>query len=201
MDTVLPLTKKQKTVPGETRKSWTWHYYLTRELEDGIIEHVEVCKNVYYNTLQVKEKFVRVAVSSTTTGIAKQDQRGKKAPANKTKAGNLQTVHDHLNMFQKVESHYSRKDSKKLYIADTSNFHKLTIMKMCNLYKEKCSDDNIKPVGYDTYRKEFHKMNLAIYKHKKDQCKTCVAFLNKTPNDEQKKEQEKHVKKKTMHTS
>ena len=81
------------------------------------------------------------------TGIAKQDQRGKKAPANKIEAGILQTVHDHLNMFQKVESHYSRKDSKKLYIADTSDFYKLTIMKMYNLYKEKCSDDNIKPVG------------------------------------------------------
>ena len=157
------LTKKQETVPGESRKPWTWHYYLTRESENGIIERVEVCKNVYYNALQVKEKFICVAVSSATTGIAKQDQRSKKAPANKTKAGNLQTVHDHLKMFQKVESHYSRKDSKKLYIADTSNFHKLTIMKMYNLYKEKSSDDNIKPVGYDTYRKEFQKINLAIY--------------------------------------
>ena len=39
-------------------------------------------------------------------------------------------------------------------------------------------------------------MNLAIYKPKKDQCKTCVAFQNKTPNDEEKKEQEKHLKKK-----
>ena len=42
-------------------------------------------------------------------------------------------VHDHLNMFQKVESHYSSKDSKKLYIADNYNFHKLTIMKMYHL--------------------------------------------------------------------
>ena len=92
-------------VPGESRKSW---HYLTRELEDGIIERLKVCKNVYYNALQVKEKFVRVAVSSATTGIAKQDPRCKKAPANKTKAGNLQMVHAHLSMFQKVESHYSR---------------------------------------------------------------------------------------------
>ena len=66
------------------------------------------CKNVYYNALQVKEKFVRVAVSSATTGIAKQDPRCKRAPANKTKAGNLQMVHARLSMFQKVESHYSR---------------------------------------------------------------------------------------------
>ena len=147
-DTALPLTKKQLALPGESRKSWIWHYYLTRELEDGIIERVVVCKNVYYNTLQVKEKFVCVAVSSATSWIVKQDQRGKKAPANKTKfqtertnrtkflkqiSSNLQMVHDHLNMFQKVESHYSRKDSKKLYIADNYNFHKLTIMKMYHL--------------------------------------------------------------------
>ena len=94
VDTILSLTKKQKRVPGESRKSWTWHCYLTRELEDGIIEHVEVWKNVYYNALQVKEKFAHVAVSSATTGIGKQEQRGKKAPANKTKGGNLQTVYD-----------------------------------------------------------------------------------------------------------
>lgn len=66
-DTALPLTKKQLALPGESRKSWIWHYYLTRELEDGIIERVVVCKNVYYNTLQVKEKFVCVAVSSATS--------------------------------------------------------------------------------------------------------------------------------------
>ena len=46
LDPVLLLTKKQKAVPGESRKSWTWHY-LTRKLEDGIIERVEVCENVY----------------------------------------------------------------------------------------------------------------------------------------------------------
>ena len=38
-------------------------------------------------------------------------------------------------------------------------------------------------------------MNLAIYKPKKDQCKTCVAFQNKSPNNEEKKQQEKHLKK------
>ena len=105
-------------------------------------------------------------------------------------------VHDHLNMFQKVESHYSRKDSKKLYIADNYDFHKLTIMKMYHLQKEKWSADNIKPVGYDTYRKEFQKKNLAIYQPKKDQYKTCVAFQNKAPNDEGKKEQKKTSKEK-----
>ena len=42
-----------------------------QKIGDGIIERVEVCKNVYYNALQVKEKFVRIAVSSATTGIAK----------------------------------------------------------------------------------------------------------------------------------
>ena len=66
-DMALPLTKKQLAVPGESRKYWIWHYYLTRELEDGIIECDVVCKNVYYNALQVKEKFVCVAVSSATS--------------------------------------------------------------------------------------------------------------------------------------
>ena len=36
-------------------------------------------------------------------------------------------------------------------------------------------------------------MSLAKYKPKKDQCKTYVAFLNKTPNNEAKKEHKTHL--------
>ena len=50
---------------------------------------------------------------------------------------------------------------------------------MCKLYKEKCSDDNIKSYWLRYLQKEFQKMSLAKYKPKKDQCKTYVAFLKK----------------------
>ena len=69
-------------------------------------------------------------------------------------------------------------------------------MKMCKLYKEKCSDDNSKSCWLRYLQKEFQKMSLAKYKPKKDQCKTYVAFLNKTPNNEAKKEHKTHLQKK-----
>ena len=196
VNTVLPQQKKQVTVLEDSRKKWTWHYFLNKVSEEGASQQVEVCKNVYYKTLQVKEKFVRVAVATSTSGVAKPDQRGKKTPPNKKGPEDLKRIHDHLNMFPKVESHYARKRSKKQYISDTSNFKKLTVMKMYQLYKKLCVDDNALPVGYDTYLREFHKLNLAIYKPKKDQCKTCIAFQNKSNTEDEKREQEKHIKKK-----
>ena len=163
--------------------------------QEGASQQVEVCKNVYYKTLQVKEKFVRVAVATSTSGVAKPDQRGKKTPPNKKGPEDLKRIHDHLNMFPKVESHYARKRSKKQYISDTSNFKKLTVMKMYQLYKKLCVDDNALPVGYNIYLSEFRKRNLAIYKPKKDQCKTFIASQNKTNTEDEKSEQEKHIKK------
>ena len=72
---------------------------------------------------------------------------------------------------------------------------------MCKLYKEKCSDDNIKSYWLRYLQKEFQKMSLAKYKPKKDQCKTYVAFLKKHLTMKRKKSTKHIYRKKTMHTS
>ena len=47
-----------------------------------------------------------------------------------------------LNSFPKVESHYTRKDTTKLYIQDTSNFGKLTVSRMHELYQQEIDGEN-----------------------------------------------------------
>ena len=198
IDRVIPGSKRQVTVAEESRKSKTWHYFLDQKKEDRN-ERTEVCRIVFYKTLQVKEKFVRCALSTSEAGVAKGDARGGIEPKNKSSKTQLEEVQQHINMFPKVESHYARKDSKKHYIADTSNFSKLTLCKMHNLYKQWCSEQALRPVSYDVYRAEFHKLNLALHKPKKDQCKTCTAYSNnEAKTDEHKSEQRRHIEKKNQ---
>ena len=96
-------------------------------------------------------------------------------------------IQDHISIFPKVESHYIKKENKKIFIADISSFNKLTIIKMYELYSEMCITNGTRPLSYKMYRREFKSMNIAIHKPKKDQCKTCTGFNNKIPTEHKKR--------------
>ena len=54
-----------------------------------------------------------------------------KTPGNKTSKADEQFVHDHIKSFSVVESHSTRKDTNRKYLAP-----ELNIKKMYELYKE-----------------------------------------------------------------
>ena len=90
------------------------------------------------------------------------DGRGKKQPWNKTVDETEQAVIDHINSFPIMESHYSRKDSAKKYLA-----HDLNIRKMWQLYKIECEKNGVKNVQEGKYQQIFcEKFNLAFFKPK-----------------------------------
>ena len=191
IDRVISASKKQSTTRENSRRSQTWLYFI--DMESG--QRIQICKTVFYNTLQVKEKFVRYALKASELGVAKKDQRGKHAPIHKMSLDDKQRLRDHINMFPKVDSHYVRKDSKKQYISDTSNFNKLTVMRMYQLYCQMCTSNDQKACSYEIYRRELKDMNIAIHKPKKDQCKSCIAFGHKlSPTDKDIEEHEVHLK-------
>ena len=196
VDRVISVSKKQTTTRDNSRRLQTWAYFLEKEGTHGA-DRIEVCKSVFYKTLQVKEKFIRYAVQASNLGVAKKETRGKHAPSNKRKPDDVQRIRDHINMFPRVESHYVRKDTTKTYICDTSNFNKLTIKRMYDLYCQQCTEHEVKPVCYELYRQEFKDMNIAIHKPKKDQCKSCIGFGNMlTPTEEDVQEHKLHIKRK-----
>ena len=93
-----------------------------------------------------------------------------------------------------MESHYTRKDTTKLYIQDISNFGKLTVSRMHELYQQeidreiKDKVENKVVVGYIYYHNLFRELNLAIHKPKKDQCSYCNKY-----KDDQPEWQKKHI--------
>ena len=136
--TEIYLDQKSRSLFKRTHEDLkTWDYFLDKNTENGT-ERIQVCRNVFYKTLQVKEKFVRYTLQASEMGAAKKDQQGTHAPKQKISQPEQKVIQDHINMFLNIESHYIRKEGKKMFIADTFNFNKLTITRMYELYREMC---------------------------------------------------------------
>lgn len=114
------------------------------------------------------------------TTFVKNDRRGKKTPANKTPATEVDRVKEHINSFPKMESHYCRKSSSRMYLDSHLN---MTIM--YEMYLEKCKAENVsKPVKKQIYINIFKgEFNLAFHKPKKDTCKICEKFKLSSPEE------------------
>jgi hypothetical protein len=64
------------------------------------------------------------------------DKRGKHTPANKTYDETLDSIRQHIKSFPIMDSHYKRKDTNRKFLQ-----HDLSITKVYDLYKAKCTDD------------------------------------------------------------
>lgn len=81
-------------------------------------------------------------------------------------------LQDFLTRLPKLESHYCRKDSKKLYLEP--QWH--TISDLYRFYTNECKENNNRPLSHTYFKEEFDKQNLSLFKPKKDQCDTCNEY-------------------------
>lgn len=80
-------------------------------------------------------------------------------------------VKDFLNSLPKVESHYCRQSSSKVYLES------LWISK-CNVFREYqkySTEKNIQQVKFKVFDDVMNEMNISLFKPKKDQCDLCIA--------------------------
>ena len=85
-------------------------------------------------------------------------------------------IRAHINKFPRVESHYCRKDTSKMFLAAD-----LTIRLMFEMYMQ--SEEKIE-CSFAKYYSIFKKMNLSFHKPSKDLCKICESY--RSSNDEEK---------------
>jgi hypothetical protein len=161
------------------------HYFLPLETSenDGT---VKVCKVMFKNTLCISNQFIQSALDKydKTTGCCAEDRRG--LHGNQTKLLTetvIQSVCDHVKSYQPVESHYTRKDTNKLYLDNSLNFSI-----MFKMYKIWAAEKNItqKVKTLRQYRDVVNShMNVGFFVPKKDQCDQCTANKNKPPTESQ----------------
>ena len=154
----------------------------------------QVCREFFLSTLAIGEKLVRYTCARTTgSAFSKADGRGKRTPYNKTSDEMLDGVRAHIESFPRIESHYCRKSSKRQYLSPL-----LSVGKMFDLYKA----DNPSHVSLHVYRAVFNtEYNLGFHTPKKDSCKQCESFKNKTSSEKDEdcvKEHMQHLENKDM---
>ena len=110
-----------------TRRKYSINYSFTDQSNNSI----SVCKTMFLNTLDISEQMVRTALKKIRDGqINPTDLRGKSKPGTKAiKKEITDSAVEHINLFPRVESHYTRNDSQREYLEET-----LSMSKMYKMY-------------------------------------------------------------------
>jgi hypothetical protein len=174
-DFVCQMITSVTPVRSSGKKKISHQYYLplgeTRQ---------RVCRDFFVKTLNISNKLIQYNMHKKQNGSrVGVDGRGRQASGNKTKEEILQGVRNHIDSFPKMESHYSRRDSVKEYLA-----HDLNIKQMWQLYQEQCKQKGINGVKEAKYRQVFcQEYNLSFFKPKKDKCSLCELYESKKGSD------------------
>lgn len=175
--------KKTATVGGRQRGDCI-NYTLTVGTEKKA-----VCQKFFLNTLGISTSMVLYNLKHTTNGI--RAPKPPKSAHNKTPETVHQSVVDHINKFPRVESHYCRQTTKRMYLESSLN-----IRELWRLYKKESQDNR---ASENIYRKIFlSEFNLGFHKPKKDQCDDCDTMkkLGGVATEEQMAEHDDHLRRK-----
>ena len=146
-------------------------YFLT---EDG--QRERVCKKFFQATLSISHNYVQHALTRSKDGaFLGTESRGKGTSHNAASSAAVERVKAHIRSFPTVPSHYTRRDTKREYLAPDLN-----IRKMWQLYVEECQDGGEKHLSERQYRSIFNNnFNFSFHVPKKDQCATCDRYETK----------------------
>ncbi|KAH9635798.1 hypothetical protein HF086_002358 [Spodoptera exigua] len=148
---------------------------------------------MFLNTISAGERIVTTSWKKYDGEMTvSDDKRGKYIhKANVMDEEMIRSVCDHVKSFSLVESHYIRKDSKKLYLEDVKS-----ASRMFNLYSEWFDSDKYrnKASTKRQYRDILNaNFNIGFHKPKKDLCDVCHVYCNKEiPTEEEKSAFLKH---------
>ncbi|XP_031329067.1 uncharacterized protein LOC116160073 [Photinus pyralis] len=156
-----------------SRRRMTYFYHFVSEEN----KREKVCQTFFLNTLDISHQVVKT-VANRLSGVENnnivisKDQRGKTPCTIRLTDEQKGIAKDHINSFEKIESHYCRKDSAKQYLHSSLN-----VSKMYRMYCEYCANINKGPIRESAYRAIFkNEFNLGFHIPKKDQCDLCTNF-------------------------
>lgn len=139
--------------------------------ESNIVKEMQICYTALLNIHGVTNRRLQtIKEKLKTTGKVGTDRRGKHTNRpHKLKMDDEGAIHEHIQSLKGRHSHYSRSQTKRLYLPEELNISKLYTM-FTNMYK------NVK-VSYDTYRKIFNNCyNFSFGYPRTDTCSTCDEF-------------------------
>lgn len=162
---------------NKSRRLNSYCYYLMRE-----DQRLRVCKAMFLNTLGIGEwtaiSWKKKQTQNEEDEACVDDVEGEKEVENpkKTRRMLFQERNNNLKIFlqklPKMESHYCRSRTSKLYLEPVWNSKTHVYNVYCNNW---CKEENFEPVSLTQFFNVYDDMNLGIFSPKKDQCSICVA--------------------------
>lgn len=134
-------------------------------LKNGGIR-IRVCKKMFLQTLGIGEIAVKKWIRSD--GVKKTVDEAKHR-----KDVDIENLDAFFALLPKLESHYCRANSSKLYLEPIWETKAQLFKEYQN---EFCKQNKFKPLSRATFSKRFDEMNLSLHQPKKDRCDVCVAF-------------------------
>nr|CAH7745929.1 unnamed protein product [Callosobruchus chinensis] len=165
---IYPPNRRKTSTHEDSRKQKSFKYFLSIARENETLKK-HVCKKMFINTLGIGEKSVRTWVlNSKNTKTPTPPPEGNPSLGTDRQI----SVRAFLESLPKIESHYCRSSTKKLYLEPIWNSYRHVFKVFCETQVQEgkiaCS--------WRTFLKIFKSMNLEIYSPKKDQCNYCMMF-------------------------
>lgn len=187
-------TKRHRNRKTEerSRRDFTWFYYLKKSNE----KKIRVCKKMFLNTHGLKERTVidwkREEVMGAYSGAGENTETIQASQQTEIieKADKKEILKMFFKELPKVESHYCRSRSLKLYLERQWD----SKAALYRLYVNWCKGRNTKPASDALFSNVFEELNLSLFKPKKDECDVCVSYRSGNVPEE---EYSLHVIKKT----
>jgi hypothetical protein len=179
-DISLTMRARDRKEAGKTRREFSYKYFLQVNLEK-----LRVCKGTFLSTLGIGEWMVlnwlkeEKSVESEDSSQSSDNEVSEQKTTRRKKActEELRVRHGSLKEFfsslAKVESHYCRATSKKLYLEPNWGSKQQLYEFYC---KDWCIKTKLKPLSSCTFHKVFEDLNLGLYRPKKDECDVCRAY-------------------------
>ncbi|XP_031335495.1 uncharacterized protein LOC116165313 [Photinus pyralis] len=159
-----------------SKRKYSMKYFLQVDLE-----RIRVCKRMFGSTLGLKETLILSWLKEFSR--EPDDYLGSKKSETRTAkfAEKNTAVYQLLQSLPKMESHYCRSSSKKLYLEPLWRSNAA----LYNFFRrEYCAERTLEPPSIATFMKIFEELNLSLYVPKKDLCDVCEAYNTKNLSED-----------------
>lgn len=168
-------------------------YFLTTDKEP-----IQVCKTFFMNTLDINSRTIRTVIekrNKVANVLMAADQRGKHGKHLKVKPEIRDGVKSFIESISKIESHYTRANTSKVFIDGSK-----TVANLHKDYVDICREKNIEYGNYALFYRIFKsEFNISFFVPKKDQCELCFAYENAEDHKTELKEKyEEHISEKEL---
>ena len=159
-----PIDLKNRKSPAVSRQGTSLQYHLKANNNSKLIR---VCKRMFLNTVGMKEWTILHWVKSNFNTVALPPEKDGRKINSAMRRG---IVKDFLDALAKMESHYCRKDTERVYLEPIWD-SKMHVYREYIVY---CNAQGKKPVNFSVFNDVLEEEKISMFSPRKDQCDKCL---------------------------